>query len=174
MSDPAERAAPTGLAERALERWAAVAGPRAAPLPLTPPLTVAAVRGSGLCPPGWCGIVRLADATVATAPDPGAARALRTALAALAPRDRTDPAAVTRALSGTGTRTVADVLGPASLAYLDAADFRPAHRGAPVAVLDPGDARLAALLERAGPEEAGESGLEGLDGPVHALLEGDR
>lgn len=157
-----------------MERWAAVAGPGGTPLPTTPPLTVAAAAGSGLCPPGWCGIVRLGDTVLATAPEPGAAHALRTALAALPPADRTDPEALARGLDRTGAPAVAEVLGPASLAYLDAAGFRPAHRGSPVDTVDPGDARLAALLERAGPEEAGESGLAGLEAPVHVLVEGGR
>ncbi|CAL9352500.1 hypothetical protein SUDANB121_00507 [Nocardiopsis dassonvillei] len=163
------------LAERAMERWAAVAGPRGTPVPLTPPLTVAAVEGSGLCPDGWCGIVRLGEATLATAPDARAADALRSALATLAPKEHTDPEAVGRALERTGALAVAEVLGPASLAYVDAAALREAaDEGVPVATIDPGDARLAALLDRTGSEEAGESGLADMDAPVSAVEEGGR
>ncbi|WP_306368199.1 GNAT family N-acetyltransferase [Nocardiopsis sp. CC223A] len=163
------------LAERAMERWAAVAGPHGTPIPLTPPLTVAAVEGSGLCPNGWCGIVRLGEATLATAPGTGDADALRAALATLAPKDRTDPGAVDRALERTGALAVAEVLGPASLAYVDAAALREADdEDVPVVTIDPGDARLAALLHRAGPEDAGESGLADMDAPVSAVEEDGR
>ncbi|MDE3722165.1 GNAT family N-acetyltransferase [Nocardiopsis sp. N85] len=65
----------------------------------TAPLTVAAVPASGLCPPGWCGIVHLDGVTLATAPDPGTARTLRAALSVLPPGEHTDPGAVGRALT---------------------------------------------------------------------------
>ncbi|MDT0330297.1 GNAT family N-acetyltransferase [Nocardiopsis lambiniae] len=167
------------LSVRALARWVAVAGPQGTPLVTTAPLTVAAVPASGLCPPGWCGIVHLDGVTLATAPDPGTARTLRAALSVLSPREHTDPGAVGRALTevrfpGPDASPVVEVLGPAALAYLAPGDLLPAHHGAPVSTTGSGAPGIGDLLERVGPREAGESGLGGPGVPVSVLREGDR
>jgi hypothetical protein len=73
--------------------------------------------GSGLCPPGWAGIVVLGDAAIVTAPDAQAERELRRALAGVPVGRLTDPSAVMPA----GDAAV--VLGPANLAFTDPARF---------------------------------------------------
>jgi hypothetical protein len=73
--------------------------------------------GSGLCPPGWAGIVVLGDAAIVTAPDAQAERELRRALAGVPVGRLTDPPAVMPA----GDAAV--VLGPANLAFTDPARF---------------------------------------------------
>ncbi|WP_343949852.1 GNAT family N-acetyltransferase [Spirilliplanes yamanashiensis] len=111
-----------------------------------PSPSVAVSPGSRLSPPGWCGIVTIDGEVIATAPDEDAASLLRAFLIAAPPEAWTDPDAARALLP------VADVLGPAVLAYLDPAAFRPAP--GPV-----GAEPLGALLAAAGPDEAGESGL---------------
>ncbi|MEV6162115.1 GNAT family N-acetyltransferase [Streptomyces sp. NPDC052052] len=68
---------------------------------------------------------------------------------------------------------VLDVLGPASLLYLDPADFLSVQGGAVVEESVCGDDELAALLARAGEEDAGESGLEWITSPAFVFREGD-
>ncbi|MFE9783266.1 GNAT family N-acetyltransferase [Streptomyces sp. NPDC005775] len=68
---------------------------------------------------------------------------------------------------------VLDVLGPASLFYLDRAGFLPARGAAAVETVVCGDDELAVLLVRAGEEDAGEAGLEDITSPAFVLREGD-
>lgn len=85
-------------------------------------------------------------------------------LAGTDPADHTDPDVLRAALP------IIDVLGPAALAYLDEADFRPAS--IPDVTRRPAeDPVVKDLLERAGPEEAGESGLGELEVPLFTLTE---
>jgi len=74
---------------------------------------------SSLSPSGWVGAVSLEDAALVAAPDDGCAQSVREALGGLPVYAVTDPAALRARMS------VRDVLGPASLAYCDAASFRP-------------------------------------------------
>ncbi|WP_017586522.1 GNAT family N-acetyltransferase [Nocardiopsis ganjiahuensis] len=128
------------------------------------PLTVSAVPDSLLCPPGWCGIVHLDGTTLATAPTADLADTLRAVLARTRPAEHTDPEVLRDALPAT------DVLGPATLAYLARDDFRP--RPAPgLNRRSAADPAVEALLEKAGPEEAGESGLAELEIPLFTLTE---
>jgi hypothetical protein len=128
-------------------------------------LTVAAVPNSRLCPPGWCGIVRLEGTTLATAPTSEQAGLLRAVLTATKETDHTSPRALERGLPITG------VLGPASLAYLTETDFQPVP--APnITRLPAGSTPVRSLLRKAGPEEAGESGLAELDIPLFTLTKG--
>ncbi len=142
--------------------WAALAGSAVAARPpasgapagpgvrFGPSPSVAVSPGSRLCPPGWCGIVVIDGAVIATAPDADAAWLLRAFLIAAPPPAWTDPDAARALLPVAGT------LGPATLAYLDPDAFRPA--GPPPGTA-PGEA-LGALLAAAGPADAGESGLD--------------
>ncbi len=115
-----------------------------------PSPSVAVSPGSQLCPAGWCGIVVIDGAVIATAPDEDAASLLRAFLIAAPPQAWTDADAARALLPVAGT------LGPAALAYLDPGAFRPAGRpGCPV----PAGA-VDALLAAAGPADAGESGLD--------------
>lgn len=128
------------------------------------PLTVAAVPDSRLCPPGWCGIIRLDGTTLATAPTEEFAEHMRAALAESSPAEHTDPEVLRASLP------VIDVLGPATLAYLTRSGFRP--RPTPGVVRRTAeDPAVKALLDKVGPEEAGESGLEGVEVPLFTLAE---
>lgn len=128
------------------------------------PLTVRAVPDSLLCPPGWCGIIRLDGTTLATAPTAERADTLRAVLARTRPAEHTAPEVLRDALP------VTDVLGPATLAYLARDDFRP--RPAPGVTRRPAeDPAVQALLEKTGPEEADESGLAELETPLFTLAE---
>lgn len=145
---------------RALAFWEHFAATRA-----EGPLTVAAVPNSRLCPPGWCGIVRLNGTTLATAPATEQADLLRGALTGIRAAEHTNPEVLRAALPITGT------LGPTTLAYLTETDFHPVP-ASDVTRLPAESAAVSALLRKAGPQEAGESGLAGLDIPLFALTGG--
>jgi hypothetical protein len=105
-----------------------------------------------LCPPGWVGIVALGAGAIATAPDAGSAETVRQALDGLGVTAVTDPAVARYRLP------VAEILGPATLAYCDAARFRPVGAGA-VEMIPAGHADLRAFLAGVSAEDADESGL---------------
>ncbi|MDG6106934.1 GNAT family N-acetyltransferase [Dactylosporangium aurantiacum] len=148
------------LLHRARRRWAALAG---APVVFRDAaVEVVASPQSSLCPPGWVGIVALGGAVIATAPGGGAADTVRRALHDLPVTAATDPAALRDVLPVAGT------LGPATLAYCEAAGFRPA--GATAVEPVPADhADLAALLARVPAGDAGESGLAEITSPAFVL-----
>ena len=73
---------------------------------------------SRICPPGWAGIVLLGNAAIVTAPAAGAERDLRRALSGVPMDQLTDRSAIESVMD------VAEVLGPASLAFTDGASFR--------------------------------------------------
>ena len=127
------------LTARARELWEYLAGTA---VRFTPAISVAVSPRSYLCPPGWVGIVVIGDAALATAPDPETARLGGQALSGL-------PAA---SLTGTGVLSrrlpVAEILGPAALAYLDVADFR---RRLPGLAMQHGAPERADSLSGAGP-----------------------
>lgn len=131
------------------------------------PSTVAVAPGSRICPQGWCGIVHLDGHTLATAPTPELARSLRTVLEALDPAAHTDADALATMLD------LAQVRGPATLAYLREDDFRPVPT-ATVTRMPAEDPAVRALLARAGPEETGQSGLAALPHPLFVHLEQGR
>jgi RimJ/RimL family protein N-acetyltransferase len=110
---------------------------------------------SGLCPPGWCGVVTLGQGALLTAPTEPTAELLRGAVAHLVSAEPVD-------LAGWASRLpVADVIGPARLAYLDPAEFRPGPaQGVRLAADHPA---LTALRARATPDEAAETDLDDLD-----------
>jgi GNAT superfamily N-acetyltransferase len=68
---------------------------------------------------------------------------------------------------------VLDVLGPATLAHLDRADFRPVPTSVAVEEVPVGDSGLAALLTRSGDEDAAESGLDDISSPACVVRDGD-
>ncbi|MDT0347206.1 GNAT family N-acetyltransferase [Streptomyces litchfieldiae] len=157
--------APDSLPARARSLWETAA---ATPVSFPPRggLAVAVSPDSGLCPPSWAGIVVLDGAAIATAPTAHAAGVLRAALGALPVASLTDLAMVRTRVA------VADVLGPATLAYLSPAAFRPAAGGESAEHLDPGHPEVAGLLRAAGREDADESGLAGIDSPAFVLRAG--
>ncbi|MFC9603647.1 GNAT family N-acetyltransferase [Streptomyces niveus] len=150
--------------------WSELAG---VPVEFTTPTAVVTAPGSRLCPPGWAGIVRIGDAAVVTAPDTRGAEALGSAVRKLAPAELVDPVRLGKALSGTGA-PVLDVLGPATLSYVDRDAFVPAlpeEAGATVERAAPGDPALTALLAGAGQGDADESGLDEITSPAFLLRE---
>ncbi|MFC8848533.1 MULTISPECIES: hypothetical protein [unclassified Micromonospora] len=83
-------------------------------------IEVAVSARSLLCPPGWAGIVDCGDAATVTVPTGDWARVMRERLRGLPVEILTDSDRLRTVLPFT------EVLGPASLAYLDEYDFRPA------------------------------------------------
>jgi GNAT superfamily N-acetyltransferase len=140
-------------------------------------LQVALAPACELCPPGWVGIVTIGDGAIVTAPDAVAAAALRVALAGLSITELTDPDVLTVRLRPTAP--VLDRLGPASLAYLAAADFRPPTRpeaaqgglSAAVEQIPADNPGVRALLDVVGAADAGECGLADVTSSVFALRE---
>lgn len=123
---------------------------------------------SMLCPPEWVGIVTLDGAAIATVPTPRLAAPVRAVLAGSTAGTLPDLGRLRTALRVDG------VLGPATLAYLDAGDFIPAADGA-VDRLPGGAATtvaLDALLAAADPAEADESGLTGITSDAFVVREG--
>jgi predicted GNAT family acetyltransferase len=128
-------------ASRARRLWEELAGGH---FPVAGEVRVIENPASRLCPPGWAGIVRLEDSVLATAPTSEAAQLLQRTL---------DPAAL----------PVLDQLGPAQLAYLlepatsasDAVEW--AER---VEWVD--EAQLSRLVRAVSADDAGESGIPGL------------
>ncbi|UED85798.1 GNAT family N-acetyltransferase [Streptomyces profundus] len=159
------------LVSRAREVWRELAGG---------PVAFPAVRGgldavvaptSGLAPEGWVGIVELGGSAIATAPDEEQRQRVLHALSVLSGPSSsgfslTDPDTARSALP------VREVLGPATLGYTSADAFRPARAAVGIGELPARDLRLAALLERVGPDEAGESGLDEIDSPAFVLTDG--
>lgn len=145
------------LTERSRLLWAGLAGP---PAQFAPQVSVAVARQSRLGPPGWCALVTIAGAVIATAPDPGTARAVEQALAGLPAASVTDAGVVADRLS------TAEVLGPAWLAYLDAGDVR-RQDGPPVVLA--GIAELGAFLATVDPADRDESGIEEITSPAFTI-----
>ncbi|MGI5241443.1 GNAT family N-acetyltransferase [Dactylosporangium sp. CA-139066] len=173
------------LLERARQLWADLAG---APVTfMETAITVATSPQSWLCPPGWVGIVALGQAVIATAPDDETAELVRQALSDLPASAMIDAAAVR------GRLPVQDELGPATLAYCDAAAFRlleagtaevgsPALNGPAVdgVALDPGKveaipadhADMSALLARVPADDADEAALSDITSAAFVLRAG--
>ncbi|MFF8835862.1 GNAT family N-acetyltransferase [Streptomyces sp. NPDC015130] len=120
-----------------------------------------------LCPPAWTGIVRIGATTLVTAPSVQAARMVDDAARKMTHEEVLDIARLRAVLP------VLEVLGPASLFYLDRDGFLPAHEGTNVEQLPIGDGGLARMLALTGEAEAGESGLESISSPSFCLRQGD-
>ncbi|AXE82288.1 GNAT family N-acetyltransferase [Streptomyces atratus] len=151
---------------RARELWVELADTPVEFCPLGGTNVVVA-PGSRMCPPRWVGVVRIGDDAIITAPSVRAAGIVDTAVRKMAHEELVDAARLRAVLP------VLDVLGPASLFYIDRDGFRPAHEGTAVEQLRIGDGGLAALLALAGEEEVGESGLEDISSPAFCLRRGD-
>ncbi|MEU7876423.1 GNAT family N-acetyltransferase [Dactylosporangium sp. NPDC049140] len=143
------------LLQRARRLWAGLAG--------TPvvfrdaAVEVVVSPQSSLCPPGWVGIVALGGAVIVTAPDGDTAETVRRAFADLPTMAELQ-----------GTLPIDETLGPATLAYCDAAGFRPA--GAAALEKIPADhADLKTLIARVPADDADESGLAEVTSPVFVV-----
>ncbi len=151
------------LAGRVQQRWAQLAGNSAE---FTPAISPVVSPRSRICPPGWAGIVVIDGAVLATAPDEEAVRLIEDALGGLAAEGLTGADVLRRRLP------VAEIRGPASLAYLDPPDFRP--QPAVVEALGLDDRGVRRFLTGAGAAWAAdreESGMEEITSPVFAVLE---
>jgi hypothetical protein len=150
---------------RARELWEHLAGGGAR---FAPAIGAAASPHSRLCPPGWVGIVSIGDDVVASAPDEGTARVVGRALMGLSATAVTGAELLTRRLP------VAEILGPAALAYLEPTDFRPAPSDVTIMRLGPGDPHLRDFLLAADPGELEESGIQEITTPAFAVREAGR
>ena len=153
------------LIARARQLWESLAGDAAE---FAPAIGVGVSPRSSLCPAGWVGIVVIADAALATAPDHQTARLVERALSGL-------PAASLTGTEVLGCRLpLAEVRGPAALAYLDPADFRPQPGGAVAVPLDLDHPDLRQFLLAAGADDVEESGIRELTTPAFAVREHGR
>ena len=152
----------TSLTVRARALWESLA---ATPVEFAPAVAVAVSPGSRLCPPGWTGIVVIDGAAIATAPEPGTARDVQHALHGLPAVSLTDAGLLS------GRLRIAQVLGPAALAYLEPAEFRSPHGPAVIDRLDPRDPGLGQFLAGADPADVGESGMREITSPAFAVRE---
>ncbi|MEU4315252.1 GNAT family N-acetyltransferase [Nocardia sp. NPDC024068] len=146
---------------RAHALWEGLA---AAPVSFSSPdgVDVAISPRSMVCPQGWAGFIVLQGRAIVTAPGPAAA--IRGAIAALSVEDLVDPEMLGRVLP------LAEVLGPATLAYIDERDFRAAPPGAvSVDRLSVEHPDLRRLEVSAGEQESEESGLREITSPAFAV-----
>ncbi|MGW1752141.1 GNAT family N-acetyltransferase [Streptomyces sp. NPDC002092] len=153
------------LLATARRSWEELAG---VPVPFPPfgGVNVAVSPESGMCPAGWVGVVVLGGSAIVTAPNGGAAAIVRDALRELPAQAVVDADSVRTVLP------VSRVLGPAVLSYLSPERFRLVHPGAPGVDQLPADDRELRLLEEvAGPEDAGEAGLDEITSPAFVVRE---
>ncbi|MFF3945397.1 GNAT family N-acetyltransferase [Streptomyces sp. NPDC001902] len=122
--------------------------------------------GSGLCPPSWCGVVVLGGAGIVTVPTAEVAGLLCKATAGI------PPDALVRTDALRTVLPVAEILGPATLAYVSDVEFRPAPTDRAVVRLPAEHPDLLALLGAVGHEDAGESGLDEISSPAFVVLDG--
>ncbi|TMR18685.1 GNAT family N-acetyltransferase [Nonomuraea turkmeniaca] len=149
--------------EQARRLWAGLARVPAT-FPLRGGVNVVVAPESSLCPPGWAGVVALDGAVLATVPDAGLIEPLRGTLVRQVREADIDLGSLPSRLSAV------EVLGPATLAYLDAEDFVPAHAEVERVPVDHHDVRaLMAAVEKA---DADESGLEGITSPAFVVRAG--
>ncbi|MEV4430223.1 GNAT family N-acetyltransferase [Streptomyces sp. NPDC049602] len=123
---------------------------------------------SGLCPPGWAGVVALGGSALVTAPDERAAATVRAALAGLPVTALVDADSVRAALPVTG------VLGPAALSYVSPEGFRPAAALSAVDRLPGGHPALRVLEESAGRDDSAEAALDDITSPAFVVHEQGR
>jgi len=127
------------------------------------PLNVVVSPESRMCPRSWVGIVAVGSSALVTAPTERLADRLRAALAGLA---------VPALTEATGLRSVlpiADVLGPATLAYLAAEEFQPHDHHLPVEALSADHDEVARLIAGVPLDEAGESGIGKITSPAFVV-----
>ena len=150
------------LIARVRELWESLAGTGAK---FTPAISVTVSPLSRLCPPGWTGIVVISDAAIATAPDHETARHVQQALSGLAVASLTDLAVLSHRLR------IAEIRGPATLAYLDPADLRPQPAAALVRPTDLEDPAFRRFLSEASNADLEESGLPEITSPAFTVRE---
>jgi RimJ/RimL family protein N-acetyltransferase len=157
-----DRTPVAALIARARDLWECLAATAAG---FSPAISVAVSARSYLCPPGWVGIVVLGDSVLATAPDHAAARLVERALSGLPAASLTDTVVLSRRLP------VAEVLGPAALAYLDPAEFRPQPGAAVTTPMGPDHPGFRQFLLAADADDLNESGIQEITTPAFAVRE---
>lgn len=166
MGDAADRqhraVYPSMLTARSRAMWECLAGSSAG---FGPVLRVAVSPDSGLCPLGWVGIVVIVGAVIASAPTPDIAHAVQQAIGTLPSASLTDPTVLNTRLA------LLDIRGPASLAYLDPAEFRPCRWPSAVEQLLPHDDDLGQLIAASSAEDVAESGITEITSPAFAVRE---
>ena len=160
-----DRTPTAALTARARELWECLAGAASG---FTPAISVAVSPRSYLCPPGWAGIVVLGDAALATAPDHDTARFIEQALSGLPAASLTDTAVLSSRLP------VAEFLGPAALAYLDPAEFRPQPGPAVITTVGLDQPGFRRFLLAADTDDVAESGIGEITTPAFAVREHGR
>jgi hypothetical protein len=152
------------LLETVRRRWVALAD---APVAFTDSaVSVAVSPRSWLCPPGWVGILALGGAAIATVPDDDAAHLVEQAVGGLPTGAVGDLTVMLDRLP------VAEVLGPASLAYCDPSSFHPAAGARSVDVIPADDEGPAVLVAAMPPQDVDESGLAEITSPAFVLRTG--
>jgi GNAT superfamily N-acetyltransferase len=153
------------LTARVRTVWESLAG---VPVGFAPVLRVAASPRSGLCPPSWVGLVVIAGTAIATAPDARTAQIVQQALGTVATASLTEPAVLS------GELVIADMLGPATLAYFDGTVFHPPPGPATTEAVDASDPALGQFLSAADTGDLGESGLVEITSPAFVICEQGR
>jgi hypothetical protein len=152
----------TTLTARVRAVWESLAG---VPVVFSSVVRVAVSPRSRLCPTGWAALVAIESAAIATAPDPSSAQIMQQFLS-------TVPAASVTAADVHGSKLdIADMLGPATLAYLDPVDFRPRLALDLIDQLDARDPTLRRLLSDAETGDREESGMEEITSPAFVIRE---
>src|ERR1700743_2741197 len=145
------------LTPRSRALWESLAD---APVQFAPALRVAVSAGSRLGPPGWVDIVVISGAAIATAPTPAAAGTVQQALRALPATALTDPEILSTRLR------LLEVLGPACLAYLDPAEFRPDPGPIASGQAPPHHEDLGSLITASSAEDVNESAITKITSPA--------
>lgn len=140
------------LLSRARQMWEHLAG-GAVRFPVAGIEVVASER-SQLCPPGWTGVVVLGDAGIVTVPVDRLVGVVRAAMKGVPGGAATDVARLRAELA------LSDILGPATLAYLDERDFVPAKPSMVVEELSATHGDVVALAASVSAEDVDESGVE--------------
>ncbi|MEU6024165.1 GNAT family N-acetyltransferase [Micromonospora sp. NPDC047134] len=153
------------LLARARVVWRELAGVPMA-LPADGGVDVAVSAESRLSPPGWVGIVALGDAAIVTLPADNRAETVRGVLRSVPVEELTDPVRLRAILP------VAEVLGPASLAYLDDGDFQPVGLDT-VDVVPRAHDDLVRLLASVPVDDADECGLADITSAAFVVRRGD-
>jgi RimJ/RimL family protein N-acetyltransferase len=157
-----DRTPVTALTARARELWECLAGAASG---FAPAVSAAVSPRSRLCPPGWAGIVVLGDEVLATVPNPEATRFLEEAFSGLPAASLTNTEVLTSRLP------VAEILGPAALAYLDPAEFRPQPSDAITTLTDLDHPGFRQFLLAADTDDVKESGIKEITTPAFAVRE---
>ena len=160
-----DRLPAVALTASARELWEYLAGDGAR---FAPAVSVAVSSRPYLGPPGWAGLVVLDGTVLATAPDQDTVRIVEQALDGLPVASLADTGVLASRLPG------AEILGPAALAYLDPAEFRPQPGDAVIVPTDLDHPGFRQFLLAAGTDDAGESGIGEITTPAFAIREGDQ